>query len=143
MIRRVPASILYGVHTSLVSICQFGRVPVLASGFKIVGRGHDEAVIFWAVRAGKVLAELQRRGWTVVDARRSGGALAVPGGGHQPLPQPLEALGETRYPDRAGDVPAGAGERSLHRGPRLPGTRHQERRGQSGTSLRPALPATD
>ena len=55
-------------HTSLVSIRRFGRVPVLASGFKFVGRGHDEAVIFWAVRAGKVLTELHRRGWTVADA---------------------------------------------------------------------------
>ncbi|MEN3611367.1 hypothetical protein AAH979_17630 [Plantactinospora sp. ZYX-F-223] len=71
--RELTISSLFGefrvTRTDLVSKCRLGRVPVLASGFKIVGRDHDEAVIFWAVRASKVLAELQRRGWTVVDAR--------------------------------------------------------------------------
>lgn len=49
----------------LKSISRFGRIPVFASGFKFVCSGSDEAVIFWAIHAGRVLRELQNRGWPV------------------------------------------------------------------------------
>jgi hypothetical protein len=55
-------------RTNLVSISRFGRVLVLADGFKFVAHGHHEAVIFWAVGVRKVLEELHRHGWAVEDA---------------------------------------------------------------------------
>ncbi|MCG5467961.1 hypothetical protein LADH09A_001811 [Micromonospora sp. LAH09] len=55
-------------RANLVSISRFGRVPVLADGVRFVRNGHDGAVIFWALRAGTVVDELQRRGWPVTDS---------------------------------------------------------------------------
>lgn len=55
-------------RTNLVSISRFGRIPVLADGVKFVRGDHDEAVIFWTACAGKVLDELQRRGWPVAGS---------------------------------------------------------------------------
>ncbi|WP_343442036.1 hypothetical protein [Micromonospora schwarzwaldensis] len=52
-------------RTNLVSISRFGHVPVLVNGIKFVRDHHDEAVIFWAVRGGKVLDELRRQAWEV------------------------------------------------------------------------------
>ncbi|MFI6782002.1 hypothetical protein [Micromonospora sp. NPDC050276] len=54
-------------RANLVSTSRFGRVPVLADGVRLVRKGHNGAVIFWALRAGKVVDELQRRGWPVAD----------------------------------------------------------------------------
>ncbi|MEU8262648.1 hypothetical protein AB0C02_18700 [Micromonospora sp. NPDC048999] len=65
----VRVSSLFGefrvTRTNVVSISRFGRIPLLADGVLFVGDDHDEAVIFWTARAGKVLDELQRRGWPV------------------------------------------------------------------------------
>ncbi|WBB67584.1 hypothetical protein [Micromonospora sp. WMMD812] len=70
----VTVSSLFGefrvTRTNGVRISRFGRIPVLADGVKFVRDGQDEAVIFWAVRAGRVLDELERRGWPV--SRRAG-----------------------------------------------------------------------
>ncbi|MET8043714.1 hypothetical protein ABZU25_22970 [Micromonospora sp. NPDC005215] len=54
-------------RANLVSISRFGSVPVLADGIRFARNGHDEAVIFWALRAGRVVDELQCRGWPVGD----------------------------------------------------------------------------
>ncbi|MGW0216317.1 hypothetical protein ACWDXH_18190 [Micromonospora chokoriensis] len=65
----ITVSSLFGdfhvTRTNLVSASRIGRIPVLADGVKFVRNGHDEAVIFWAVRAGKVVDELRRRAWKV------------------------------------------------------------------------------
>lgn len=54
-------------RANLISISRFGRIPVLASGFKFLTYDHQEAVIFWAVGVRRVLNELDRHGWTVED----------------------------------------------------------------------------
>ncbi|SCF23088.1 hypothetical protein GA0070612_5106 [Micromonospora chokoriensis] len=65
----ITVSSLFGdfrvTRTNLVSISRIGRIPVLADGVKFVRNDHDEAVIFWAFRAGTVVDELRRRAWTV------------------------------------------------------------------------------
>ncbi|WP_433127700.1 hypothetical protein ACQPWW_32960 [Micromonospora sp. CA-240977] len=68
----ITVSSLFGefriTRTNLVSISRFGRVPVLADGVRLARNGHNEAVIFWALRAGKVVDALQRRGWPVAPS---------------------------------------------------------------------------
>ncbi|MGC5020576.1 hypothetical protein [Micromonospora sp. DT47] len=52
-------------QTNLVSISRVRHIPVLADGFMFEARGHQEMVIFWALRARKVLDELRRHEWVV------------------------------------------------------------------------------
>ncbi|MEV4763304.1 hypothetical protein AB0J89_11780 [Micromonospora chokoriensis] len=65
----ITVSSLFGdfrvTRRNLVSISRIGRIPVLADGVKFVRDDHDEAVIFWAIRAGTVVDELRRRAWKV------------------------------------------------------------------------------
>ncbi|WP_155373309.1 hypothetical protein [Catellatospora vulcania] len=53
-------------RANLVSISRFGRIPVLADGFKFETSDSHEALVFWAMGATPVRDALQRRGWEVV-----------------------------------------------------------------------------
>jgi hypothetical protein len=55
-------------RTNLVSLSRFGRVFLLADGFRFQVSGKRDAVVFWAMRAERVLDELLSRGWPVRGA---------------------------------------------------------------------------
>ncbi|MFC3500873.1 hypothetical protein ACFOOK_07845 [Micromonospora krabiensis] len=66
---RILITSLFGTfevtRANLVAITRFRRMPVLADGVRFATSDHEDAVIFWALRAEKVCQELLRRGWKI------------------------------------------------------------------------------
>jgi hypothetical protein len=73
----ITISSLFGrvvvTRANLISLSRVGRIPLFADGIKFVRSDQDEAVIFWAMEANRVLRALHQHGWNVPgDAKSSG-----------------------------------------------------------------------